>query len=713
MFSTLFSKLSHLPVSEIIDDIVEAYFEGGTPIVTSEVASGKTMLIPAAIAQLADDVVYVLEPTRLLSNNAAESLRELLGEDGHRLIGCRNSNRSDDRSTVHKDNKIVFTTVGYALSAGIVQTAKYIIFDEAHETSIDLSLAKSIVHKRKTEGDRVLTAILSATIDGDNEANFWSTAGWSLERQFAKFTTKGSAFSVRQIHTPGWSYGECVINLLEEHNRRGILVFVEGKEEINEAINNIRDTMARNHKTEGLDFEICGISGNSTGEDRRKATAAPARGIKILVGTNVLESGISLPWVDGGVSNGMTKILYVNGFVHGLTTEPLPQWRMEQQMGRIGRFRDGVFLLMGAASMNDRPKMAKPDIVRLPLEELVMHCAKIGNIDVRKLQFSENEQPKRVAIDNAIDSLVNYSLVSEDEDGYLQLTEDGRMVEGLPVSYKAAAAYCEAVRIGELSTLIPLIAMIDIGDLRYDTRLPLGFARWPESDLVTNVCVIAEFRDEQEKKTESFRDLCHLYNMHATRLSEYQKLVNIISEFAGVRPLLWPYQSTDEKDQDLLNRIVKQTIFRAMINQRHRYNNFRREVAALPLKYGAWQYNHYQLSKMSVCGSRFGSGGLFATGNIRTITPKNNAPFNVMEQVTLFTDKDMPFLIERFGREVVDPEGIFIPEEKDEAAVVSFEESEPSASHTPRVAEVKDYKPAAGTLGDLLLLAIQRKKQKA
>ena len=83
MFETLYDTLNHLPVINIAKSITDTYLEGKVCIVTSPVASGKTLIIPAAIAaqipEEENEVVWVLEPTRLLANNAAKNLRKLLG----------------------------------------------------------------------------------------------------------------------------------------------------------------------------------------------------------------------------------------------------------------------------------------------------------------------------------------------------------------------------------------------------------------------------------------------------------------------------------------------------------------------------------------------------------------------------------------------------------------------------------------------------------
>lgn len=643
MFDTLFDKLAHLPVATICNQVAEYYANQMIPIVTSEVASGKTMLIPAACAlQLKDDpvdpVVYVLQPTRFLSNNAAESLWSLLDNDRH-LVGVINSNRSDDDSVLHPNNRVVFTTVGYALSSGILKTRNNFILDEAHETSIELSLAKAYLHERLKRGELINVAELSATIDVANELEYWGDNS-------IPFTTKGSAFPVEFLHRPAIAYGSAVLELIQEHNRTGILVFVSGVEEIEEAVTDISQRLFH----ENIEFEIESVHGNSSGQQRKAASRDRQAPVKILVGTNVLESGVSLSWVDGGISSGDTKVMYARGNVRRLHKEELPRWRIEQQRGRVGRFKPGVFILAHPTPIDHRPEMAVPDIVRLPLTELVMHCTAYPDIHVRDLEFTPREQPVPEAITAAIDTLVQYGLIEETAEGRIILTEDGKLTQALPLSYRAAAAVCEAHKLNLLGEMLPLIAMLDMGDMRFSYRQPMIGAYWTTSDPVMQVMTIVQYllSPGRSMNRSELNEAGELYNINIKKYFEYKALVQDLEKKTGQKAHWNCYRPiTEEKDRLEFDRLTKQVIFRAMTSETYPVGIF--GVAIPTTEFDGRTFRSAQEGSNTSVSSMTQS--LMLTGSIRVVTPKRGLPFAVIEQMTAFTEDDVRHLIKAFGRE--------------------------------------------------------------
>lgn len=645
MFSDLFEKLSHLPVSAIAEDIAKNFALQSVPVVTSDVASGKTMLIPAYCAlelqrYPLDQIVYVLEPTRFLANNAAESLRKILGKKSENLIGCINSNRSDDTSVLHADNRIIFTTVGYALSSGILVNKNNFILDEAHETSIDLSLTKAYLYHRKKSGDLINIAVLSATIDITNEMEYWGNDA-------IHFTTEGSAFPVEFLHRPAFSLVESVITLIEDHGRKGILVFVSGVEEINEAVLSISTKLLAH----GIDFEIESIHGNSSSDERQKASRDRRHDVKILVGTNVLESGVSLTWVDSGVSSGDTKVMHVNGNVRKLKKEELPRWRINQQCGRVGRFEPGVFILAHPTPLDIRPDMSPPDIVRLPLTELVMHCTAFPDIHVRDLEFTSREQPKEKALDRAISTLVEYELIEHHGNGRVTLTEEGRMIQPLPLSYRAGAAYCESGRLKREAQMLPLIALLDIEDLRHDYRNPMYGSGSEQSDLLFQLNTIVQhfsnWRSIPWKEREGYA--AH-YNVSFKRLQEFDLLLSDLEKKTGIRSDFSMYAegvSDDLKKE--FEKAFKQVIFRAMILEVYPYSRLSAHCKIPVTEQDGSMFTSATPTNTTNYRVDYPLSEIMCAGNIRIISPKRGYPFAILESITAFTKSDVVYLSKRFG----------------------------------------------------------------
>lgn len=736
MYDALTQTYDHLPVSTIAKSVAEHFKNQLIPIVTSEVASGKTLLIPAWCAAAlwddpVDNVIYVLEPTRFLSNNAAETLRKVMGPGAENLVGCINSNRSDDESITHSDNRIIFTTVGYALASGILKTKSNFILDEAHETSIDLSLTKAYLHHRRAKGDLINIAELSATIDVANELEYWGDDA-------VHFTTKGSAHPIEYLHRPAFSLEEAVSTLIEEYDRKGILVFVSGVEEIEEAITAIGARLT----AKNLDFEIVGVHGNSPGDQRRLATRDRKKAIKILVGTNVLESGVNLPWVDGGVSSGETKVMHVAGNLRKLAREELPRWRIQQQMGRVARFCPGVFILADRKPLEERPEMASPDIVRLPLTELVMHCTSFPDIHIHDLVFTPREQPKFGAIDKAISDLTTYGLIKKHDDGRITLTDDGKMVAPLPLSFRAAAAFCEAARLGKVAEMLPLIAMLDIGDIRQLFRLPLQGANWTTSDPVFQVKVLVQqlYAEGNSLGYHERRDIAEFNNISLKKVQEYDLLLRDLEKKAQIRSHFSPYlHSNDLGINRAFDRLTKQVIFRSMMLECYPYAGLMFGVRIPVTQQEGIPYTTAKLSNTTHCETGFGDRPVMCAGTVRIVTPKRGFPFAVLENITSFSKDDLPWLVEQFGKPAlqriadISPVptdlGLWLGMGRQEPVFGGYDSSESYGYGGRRFAPrgfassmsardnyreetqpKEDPQPKMGSLGDLLSEALKNKK---
>lgn len=675
MFSTVFAKLTHLPVNVIKDDVASDFLNDNIPIVTSEVGSGKTLLIPTACAvevsrRGENDIVYVLEPTRLLVGNAARTLRKILGKNDQDQVGYIMSSRSGEQVAVMTpDTRIVFCTVGWALKAGIVRDEINIILDEVHDTSIDLSIAKAVLHARRERGETVRIALLSATVDVDEQKDFWG-------EKAVHFTTEGSGYPLEFEHVVPESDHD--IALIDEtlrlilktqlagRDQVGVAVFVAGKGDIEDYVGNFRYRLdqlraADEKMTQVLpeldDVEIATIHGKSSEEERAYAEADPRKKIKILVGTNVMESGVSIPWFNAGVSSGNCNVASTVRGAKRLVNEELPVWRIRQQAGRVNRFSPGMFSLVSHVPMEKRPDQALPDIVRLDLDDVVFHMAS-ENIDLSDLKFSERESVDTKKLNLSVNKLSALGLIElayhpEDdprEDAFYRLTQDGLLVEKIPTGYRARAALAELWNISKGNTVkvadfLPLIAMIEIGDIRYDRRNDLFIGGSRASDLINQTMAVAQFMKKQKtSKFEDLRDFAQMNNINMHTIKEYddllmaiEKIVGVNSDFTRIFRALEDATSLDD-----YNKTSKQLLFRAYIDAI--YSDFGAGLATSPIV-----DSHSRAEVYFIGDTLFG-----IAGDVRRIDPKKGTfgkfPFHVITNVTAFTKADIRGYLAIYGR---------------------------------------------------------------
>lgn len=305
-FRILYGKLGELPMARIAEGAVGSVLGGKVTIITSGTGSGKTLYGTGLLADSLDDGrVVVLVPRRFLAADAAEAIADItklrVGEEVGFAVGTRGEEQGG--SKFGPKTKLLFTTYGYAIASGLINTAQTVVLDEVHEAGIDITLAKALLHQRIKSGEQINIVEMSATMDAQHAANYWSDV-----RQTAIHQTEGKTFPCEQrtVDPQDRSLAKTAIDLIQKDGRKGIAVFCPGRNEVQNAAEGIKAAA----KKAGIDnLEIGIIYGEMSFDERARATKPPKEGnIKVLVGTNVIESGMNIPWLDAGISDGVGKI---------------------------------------------------------------------------------------------------------------------------------------------------------------------------------------------------------------------------------------------------------------------------------------------------------------------------------------------------------------------------------------------------------------------
>ncbi|PZP40198.1 MAG: hypothetical protein DI585_01585 [Pseudomonas fluorescens] len=481
MSAKLFETLGHLPVAEIAPAVAASVLGGTVTVVASATGSGKTLLLPPSLALASDEQIVVLVPRRFLAVNAAETVCDLSGLTVGEEVGFAVGAQSGENSHWSVATKVFYCTYGYAIASGLIHRASTIVLDEVHEASLDMSIVRALLHRRLAAGERVNILEMSATINAAHQAAYWQQVA-----PVQVMEIDGRTFPCVRRHRPASPIEDEVKTLLEE-GRTGILVFRPGRGEV-------EDTAAAIRKKMGDAVEVAEIYGELDYQLRKQAVAMPNGKAKVLVGTNVVESGANIPWLDSGVSCGTAKEISVRpetGATY-LGLIDLPRWRLEQQEGRVKRFRDGIFVLCAEKSHDQREAETTPEIKRLPLTELVMHCAGFG---IRAEELVFDHAPDRDRILEAEIKLQRLGLI----DTQCRLTPAGQWVTNLPVGPETGAMLWYAKETGVLAAALPLAAVIEVDGIRKDFRESHDLNT--ESDWLDALAAFQMIYDERDAAT--------------------------------------------------------------------------------------------------------------------------------------------------------------------------------------------------------------------
>ncbi|WP_416562377.1 DEAD/DEAH box helicase [Nocardia testacea] len=137
--------LPDLPIHGVLDHLVETSAERGTAVLVAPPGTGKTTLVPLALAQHATGRVVVAEPRRLAARAAAGRMAALLGEQVGDTVGY--SVRGDRR--VGRRTRIEVVTSGLLVRRlqddPELTGVEVIVLDECHERHLDADLLLALL----------------------------------------------------------------------------------------------------------------------------------------------------------------------------------------------------------------------------------------------------------------------------------------------------------------------------------------------------------------------------------------------------------------------------------------------------------------------------------------------------------------------------------------------------------------------------------------
>ena len=517
--NTLFSTLSDLPMTDLLLDITSHINTGGVALVISETGSGKTLLTPAAIHVDTGEQVLTCEPSRFLTMNAASTIAKItqtkLGELAGYSVGIRGR---DAVKTVNVNTPLVFQTYGMSVASQSILTAQNIVLDEAHDPQMDGTIVTAIVKKRlKSDNPPKRVVVMSATMNIKDKLEYWKDFN---PRVFQVET--GLRFKCKMMWEPATPEAEAVMKLIEM-GKKGILVFAPGVGEIQkvqEDLEKLLEPWIEQHPN--ADVELLQIHGGTEYEDRDRINTMPDPGcIRILIGTNVMESGVNLPWVDAGVSTGLTKENHVarESGATALHTVPMTQSSLQQQSGRTNRFCDSVFILCGPVAPEKMIVSPTPEILRVPLSTLHMHCAAIG-VDPSELEF--DPQPDRVKFLDAVTGLQHLGFI----DGKHKLTPAGEFALQLPVGLETAALLWQAKMLDILPQALKLAAVYEVEGIRKDNRF--GHNHNSVSDHLDGMLAFTTAEQLQNDQTLQHADRVEMMLNHNIGKKKYDAACDVL-----------------------------------------------------------------------------------------------------------------------------------------------------------------------------------------
>lgn len=428
-------NLSHigagLPVADSIGRLPGLLEQSNTLVVQAPPGTGKTTLVPPALANWASEgKVIVTAPRRVAVRAAARQLAKLDGSAVGDRVGY--SIRGE-----HKPGSLVeFVTPGVLLRRLLADAAlegvACVAIDEVHERQLDSDLVLAMALELAQLRDDFALVAMSATLNAAAFAEHLNAQVLStpavthpLEIEYAPHPGRVSERGCMREYL-----GHLAALAADAVARRGesALVFVPGVREVEEVLGLLPAGV--------VGLPLHGRLSSSEQDAALRDSDTP----RVVVATSIAESSLTVPGVRIVVDSGLSRVPRRDAArgMTGLVTISGAKSTLDQRAGRAGREGPGTVLrAFAAADYANAAADITPEIATSDLTQAALHMACWGTPGGEGLPLFTSPPPQALA--DAVQILRDLSAV--DESG--AVTEMGRRLAKLPMDPRLGRALLE------------------------------------------------------------------------------------------------------------------------------------------------------------------------------------------------------------------------------------------------------------------------------
>ena len=477
-----------LPVRSVLGALADALAAAGTAVLVAPPGTGKTTLVPLALADGVPGRVLVAEPRRVAARAAAARMASLLGEPVGGSVGY--SVRGDSRRSAATRVEVVTTglLVRRLQADPELPGVSAVVLDECHERQLDTDLALAFcLDVRAALRPELVLLAMSATAQADRLAALLGGDGAPAPVVAAT----GALHDVAPVWCPpvppvapahGTRVDPRLLDAVADVTRRAlaettgdVLVFLPGAGEIGGVAGRLA----------GVAADLRPLHGRLPA-DVQDAALTPGPRRRVVLSTDVAETSLTVPGVRTVVDAGLARVprYDVARGLGALVTVRASRAAAVQRAGRAGREAPGrVYRLWSAAEHDRLPAAAEPEIAGADLTGLALELACWGAPDGGGLALPDRPPAAAMAVAQA----TLRALGATDDAG--RVTPRGRaltavgahprlaraLLDGAPLVGRRRAAELVAL----LSADVPLASDDLVAGWRELRRQPGGAAaRW-------------------------------------------------------------------------------------------------------------------------------------------------------------------------------------------------------------------------------------------
>ncbi|MEU1205843.1 ATP-dependent helicase HrpB [Nocardia sp. NPDC005825] len=444
--------LPDLPVRGALGEITDTLAERGTAVLVAPPGTGKTTLVPLALAAATSGRVVVAEPRRLAARAAASRMAALLGERVGETAGY--SVRGDRK--VGPGTRIEVVTSGLLVRrlqndpelAGV----DVVVLDECHERHLDADLLLALLLDARA-GLRPDLRVLatSATVAADRLSTL---LGGESEPSAPVLEVHGRTYPVEFDYVPPLPRERIeqqvarTTRLALADSPGDVLVFLPGAGEIRRTAALLSDLP---------EVDVVPLHGRLPAAAQDSALR-PGTRRRVVLSTAVAESSLTVPGVRTVVDSGLARVPRIDHRrgLSGLATVRVSAAVAEQRAGRAGREGPGrAWRCWPEYEHTTLPAYPEPEIRTADLTRLALELACWGTVDGQGLAWWDAPPAGGLAAGRA----VLRALDAVDDHG--AVTDRGRRMAAVGLHPRLARALLDGASEVGARAAAEVVALLD------------------------------------------------------------------------------------------------------------------------------------------------------------------------------------------------------------------------------------------------------------
>lgn len=437
-----------LPIAPYLPEIVESVRDNTFTILIGETGSGKTTQVPQALFAAG----YQIDQTQPQRGSAHETAIRIGQELTASIPGLPESTvaiRTGEESTLTPASQIVMHTEGMLLQVDYNQSRNSLttpkpnsvtIIDEAHKWNVETEMLVALLMQEAKTNPDLRVVLMSATL---NKTLLAHRIEAITGMQPNVIEVPGRTYPVERFERPDMTSVSMTLELAKPGT--GGLVFKRGLGPILDTMRQIEQGIDPKLRSKLRMFAAHSSIPVAQLSEAYNYEPAPDE-IKIIVGTNAMETGLTINGITYVVDDGQANQVHTDkrGY-EGLFITTIAQSQSNQRSGRAGRLGPGEVYMVRAddrstyVPYDDRPEFEIPAVQRLDLRRVVLHLASIG-VDMAKLPLINSVD--QLSIIRARDSLSIVGAIDDDD----RITDIGLQMDQFPVRTQLQRAIVESKR---------------------------------------------------------------------------------------------------------------------------------------------------------------------------------------------------------------------------------------------------------------------------